>query len=281
KLGLKLEKRPVPTPVLIVDSAAQDPTPDPPGVAEALPPPQYPAAFDVASLKPSEPLPAGAPLPRGGGATFSANGRFTAANNYLNSLIYRAFGVNTQEVLGIPAFANRDRYDIVARVAIPPGINFTDPDLSRRLVLALLEDRFHLKYHREPHPLPAYDLVAVKPKLKKADPASRTHCWQGGSPAGSVHGNYTVTCQNVTMPQFAEQLLLLAPALQLPIHDATGIEGAFDVELIYDSNAGRIANSQAADPSGGYTILEALEKEFGLKLEKVQRNGDVIVIDHL
>ena len=38
QLGLKLEERPVPTPVLVVDSANQKPSANPPGLAEALPP---------------------------------------------------------------------------------------------------------------------------------------------------------------------------------------------------------------------------------------------------
>ena len=37
----------------------------------------------------------------------------------------------------------------------------------------------------------------------------------------------------------------------------------------------------ASDPTGGYTIFEAIEKELGLKLEKQKRTMPVIVIDSI
>jgi uncharacterized protein (TIGR03435 family) len=37
----------------------------------------------------------------------------------------------------------------------------------------------------------------------------------------------------------------------------------------------------AADPSGGFTIFEAVEKELGLKLETRKRTLPVYVIDHM
>ena len=38
---------------------------------------------------------------------------------------------------------------------------------------------------------------------------------------------------------------------------------------------------QAADPTGSYTLFEAIEKQLGLKLESQKRPMQVIVIDHL
>ena len=37
----------------------------------------------------------------------------------------------------------------------------------------------------------------------------------------------------------------------------------------------------ASDPSGDYTIFEAVEKQLGLKLEKQPRSMQVVVIDHI
>jgi len=37
----------------------------------------------------------------------------------------------------------------------------------------------------------------------------------------------------------------------------------------------------ASDPSGAYTVLEAVEKQLGLKLAMQKRPMPVIVIDHL
>ena len=55
QLGLKLEERQVPTPVIMVDSVNEKPGANPPGIAEALPVPPLPTEFEVASVKTSEP----------------------------------------------------------------------------------------------------------------------------------------------------------------------------------------------------------------------------------
>jgi uncharacterized protein (TIGR03435 family) len=39
--------------------------------------------------------------------------------------------------------------------------------------------------------------------------------------------------------------------------------------------------ASASDPSGGYTIFEAIEKQLGLKLKAEKRNEKVIGVDHL
>ena len=51
QLGLKLEERQIPTPVMVVDSVNQKPTANAPGTAEALPPVAVPTEFEVATIK--------------------------------------------------------------------------------------------------------------------------------------------------------------------------------------------------------------------------------------
>lgn len=299
QLGLKLEKREVPTPVIVVDSVNEKPTPDGPDVAEALPPVVYPTEFDVASVKPSEPFTPGAP-PRMMRFGMQPGGRFESNGLPLRFLIDRAFNSNNREaVQGVPDFAQTERYDITAKVNLPPSANMQDNELLAPLVRGLLVDRFKMKYHTEERPVTAYALSGSKPKMKKSDPASRTHCTQGNAPAGSPPGSRTLTCQNVTMAQFAEQLQGMTPDLPWPVEDATHLEGNWDLTLTFMANpqlaslaarasavaggggGGDAATPQAADPSGGYTIFEAIEKQLGLKLEKVKRNESVVVIDHL
>jgi uncharacterized protein (TIGR03435 family) len=55
QLGLKLEERQIPTPVIVVDSVNEKPTDNSPAVAEALPTIPLPTEFEVASVKPSDP----------------------------------------------------------------------------------------------------------------------------------------------------------------------------------------------------------------------------------
>ena len=298
QLGLKLEKREVPTPVLIVDSANLEPTPNPPGVAEALPPIKLPTEFDVASVKMAEPFTPGGP-PRPIRMNMATGGRFTYEGVPLRLLVQRAFNANNSDQLqGLPEMNVQDRYDVIARANVPPGVNLNDPELSAVLLRSLLADRFNMKYHKEQRPVSVYQLAAGKPKLKKADPANRAHCTQDNGPAGSPAGTRLLTCQNVTLQQFADQLQSITPDLNWPVDDVTGIQGNFDISLSFNFTAtmnlsfpnraaataaggGTAAAPDASDPTGGYTLYEAIEKELGLKLEKVKRNEDVYVIDHL
>ncbi len=170
---------------------------------------------------------------------------------------------------------------------------------------ALLADRFKLVVHNEDRPVAAYSLVAMKPKMKKADPLSRTRFQQimGQGPTGSPQ--MTLTCQNMTMADFADRLQGIAPAyFHSPVLDATKIEGSWDFTLTFSpiglfvgfggrggggggrgdgppGGGGGANNGDAQDPSGGFTLFEAVEKEIGLKLEVQKRTLPVLVIDHV
>lgn len=287
QLGLKLEERQVPTPVLVVDSVERKPSDNPPGTAEALPPIPVPTEFEVASIKPTD------PNTRMGRYQILPGGRVVIVAVPLRFLLSRAFNTsNDDAIAGVPSFAN-DRYDITATAGA--GLGPADMDATAPMILNLLKDRFKLQYHTEERPVQAYSLVASKPKLKKADPNSRIHCRNSNGAPGSPPGTRVLTCQNVTMALFAERLQNVAPDLGWPVRDATGLEGGWDLSLSFnprsmamgfgprvgDANAGNSAVPTASDPSGTFTIFEAIEKQLGLKLEKEKRNMPVIVIDHL
>jgi uncharacterized protein (TIGR03435 family) len=141
----------------------------------------------------------------------------------------------------------------------------------------------------------AYSLVPAKPKMKKADPASRTSCKTANAPAGAPPGSQVLTCQNITMAQFADRLQNMAPELSWPVLDATGIEAGWDFTLTFSRNAGmtmgggrggdaglaEAATPLASEPTGALTLFEAVEKQLGLKLEMHKRSMPVIVIDHI
>jgi uncharacterized protein (TIGR03435 family) len=291
QLGLKLEERQVPTPVIVVDSVNRKPTENAPNLAELLPPIPVPTEFEVASVKPSDP---NSRMPR---MQMQPGGRLIVDGMALHFLINRAFNTNNQEMVAdVPKFADSDRYDIVAKTASTISGNAMDMEAMATPLMALLKDRFKMTYHTEDRPVTAYSLAAGKPKMKKADPASRTFCKTAQAPAGSPAGSQMLTCQNISMAQFADRLQGMAPELNWPLVDGTGLEGGWDFTLIYNrfgtmmmGGPGRGGDGAAApsnvpsasDPSGGYTIFEAIEKQLGLKLEKQKRSLPVIVIDHL
>lgn len=287
QLGLKLEERQIPTPVIVVDSVNQKPSENPPGTAEALPPIPPPTEFEVASVKAVDP---GARM--GGRFNMQPGGRFVSEGMPLGFLINRAFNINSNEgIVGIPAFANTDRYDIVAKAPEGSVMGMMDMDVVAPMLLSLLKDRFKLTYHMEDRPVTAYSLVAAKPKMKKADPTSRTSCKNGNAAPGAPPGSRSLTCTNVTMAQFAERLRNMSPDLSWAVQDATGLEGSWDLSLTFSMRMGVAfrgggpnppnAVPSASEPTDDISIFEAIEKQLGLKLEKQKRTASVVVIDHM
>jgi uncharacterized protein (TIGR03435 family) len=289
QLGLKLEEKPIPTPVIVVDSVNRKPSENPPGVAEALSSIPAPTEFEVASMKPAD------PDSRNMRIQTQPGGRLTIEAMPLRFLVNRAFSTNTNDqVVGLPKFAETDRYDIVAKApSEAASASQMDMETMAPMIRALLVDRCKMAYHTEDRPVTASSLVAAKPKMKKADPDSRIFCRSAGAPVGAPPGSRVMTCQNITMAQFADRLHGTAPELNWPVLDATGIEGGWDFALTFSFGSMTMAARQvgepgqaAADvpsasvPSGGYTVFEAVEKQLGLKLEKRKRTMPVIVIDH-
>jgi uncharacterized protein (TIGR03435 family) len=279
QLGLKLEERQVPTPVITVVSVDEKPSPNPPEVAEALPPIPVPTEFEVASVKPSD------PGGRGGRSQMQPGGRFNVEGMPLRLLITRAFNTNNgEQVTGLPVWANTERFDIVARApSAGPSALAIDNEGLAPMIRALLVDRFKMTYHTEERPVSAYTLVAAKPKMKKADPASRTFCKFAQAPAVSAPGSEGLNCQNITMEQFADRLQGMTPELLWPVLDATGVKGGWDFALTFSRNAamGGGRGGEASEPTGAFTLFEAVEKQLGLKLEMRKRPMPVIVIDHI
>jgi uncharacterized protein (TIGR03435 family) len=292
QLGLKLEEKQVPTPVIVVDSVNQKPSENAPGVAEALPAVPAPTEFEVAVVKPTDP-----DVRVGIRFQTQPGGRLTAVGLPMRFLIGRAFNSNNNdELVGVPKWADTERFDITAKApSSSPSSPTMDMESMAPMMRALLVDRFKMTYHTQERPVSAYSLVAAKPKMKKADAASRASCKNANAPAGAPPGSRMMTCQNVTMAQFAERLQGMGPGLSSPILDATGIEGGWDFTLTFslgammingpgragDAGAPGSAVPEASEPSGGFTIFEAVEKQLGLKLEMQKRPMPVIVIDHI
>jgi uncharacterized protein (TIGR03435 family) len=290
QLGLKLEERQIPTPVIVVDSVNEKPSENPPGLAEALPPIPVPTEFEVASVKPTD------PSVRMGNFRMQPGGRLTVEAMAMRFLIARAFNANNNEqVTGLPGWANTERFDIVAKAPSMGTSANMDTEAMAPMMRALLVDRFKMTYHTEERPVSAYSLVSAKPKMKKADPASRTSCKYANAAPGTPPGSQVFTCQNITMAQFADRLQNMAPELSWPVVDATEIEGGWDFSLTYSRNAGMMFGGgrggdagsaeggmpAATEPTGVLNIFEAMEKQLGLKLEMHKRPMPVIVIDHL
>ena len=101
--------------------------------------------------------------------------------------------------------------------------------------------------------------------------------------------NRLITCQNISMAQFAAMLQNIVPGyVHAPVKDAKGLEGYWDLSVnfsgvnllpggIFDPNA----SLGSVDPNGSLLLPEALQKQLGLKLEMGKRPLPVLVIDHV
>src|SRR5207247_5292310 len=167
--------------------------------------------------------------------------------------------VRCARVAGRPQRLESARFDTIAKAppaAAPPnGAPAPLQDLGPML-LALLKDRFKMETHFENRPVTAYALVAVKPKLQKADPSSRTGCKLGNAPVVANFGSFSVptllvTCKNITMAQFADQLQMIAePYVRYPVLDATGIIGAWDFTFSFTAiPPNQLAGMRGAPPA--------------------------------
>jgi uncharacterized protein (TIGR03435 family) len=301
QLGLKLEPQKVPMPVLVLDHVNEKPTANSPEVTRLLPPLPQPE-FEVASIRPSLP---GVLLE---GAGFQPGGRVEWRGIPLALLILQAWdlNINPDEIPGAPKWLKliEPAFDLVAKApaaTIASGTQLYSEDLQLML-RGLLVDRFKMKVHYEDRPLDAYTLIAAKPKLKMADPSTRTGCKveRLTAPRDLADGPppFVATCQNITMAQFADQLQTIASSyFRYPVQNASGIDGAWDLRFTFNQlrpkqlgggggggrggAPGGPQPSVLSDPSGGVSLFDALEKQLGLKLEKRQRPEPVFVIDHI
>jgi uncharacterized protein (TIGR03435 family) len=302
QLGLKLEEQKVSTPVIAIDEVNKKPTDNIPNL-EAKLPALPPAEFEVVDIKSSGPAsPSGTPFAFG----FLPGGRVNLPRISMKFVISIAWNLNTtDDIPGAPKWIDTSNFDIVAKAPaelIPangaqPGFDELGPMLQ-----ALLKDRFKMKAHFEDRQVTAYTLVAAKPKLKKADPSTRTGCKTGNATTTVSLGVITlpgrqVTCQNMTMAQFADQLLIIGNTyIHFPVVDTTGLDGAWDFSFSYSPIPPNIlagargatpfgpvgaAEPGASDPTGGNTLFDAVEKQLGLKLEAQKRSYPVFVIDHI
>jgi uncharacterized protein (TIGR03435 family) len=189
---------------------------------------------------------------------------------------------------GAPKWLDSDHYDILTKVvndAHEQAASAIDEEDLRPMLQALLAERFQLKTHTEDRPISAYTLIAVNPKLKKADPLSRTRCKEGPGPDGKDPRianpvlNRLISCQNMTTAEIGEELQRVAAGyIYSSVLDAAGLKGSWDFTLSFSSanltkgsgdgsGTNSSGTSAAPDPNGAVTLFDAVSKQLGLKLE--------------
>ncbi|WP_213806022.1 TIGR03435 family protein [Granulicella sp. dw_53] len=222
--------------------------------------------------------------------------RFEAHNMTVRKLMYIAYKVKADRIVGGPGWLNSETYDITAVVDDMAGDNFP------LTLQTLLEDRFKLKIHRETKDAPVYDLTLAKGglKMQPTKPGScvpfdlsknrptqnpdqlRCNTWTGTRSGFRNAIGVTMTdAAGVGFQSLTGQLSLI---LDRPVIDQTGLQGLFDVHLEWTPDeiaatapvdAGQPAPSAETAPS----IFVAVREQLGLELKPGRGPVTVLVID--
>lgn len=201
-------------------------------------------------------------------------GRFEIHTATMVDLISEAYSMASDRVLGGPNWLDWDRFDVIAKTpstATRENINL--------MVQNMLADRFKLVVHKDTKPMPAIVLTVGKgkPKMKAASGSGESGC--KGIPQKPTPGTVpyqVVSCQNVTMAVFADMLNGFGGGSYLsdPVVDQTGLEGAWDFELKWTAR-----NRLAQAGSDGISLLDAVDKQLGLKLEGQKTPQPVLIVE--
>jgi len=212
-----------------------------------------------------------------------------------------------------PAWLSADLYSIEAKAEGSPG----QPAMLGPMMQSLLEDRFHLKLHRETRSGPAFELTVAKSgsRLKINDGTCSVEVPAAAVPRDSATGRPVagfasgrvsppaqpgVPCRLMfNLNNGPNQLFIssgttidgfcsyLSHVTGRTVIDRTGLRGRFDLRLEYlpvqtPARAGALDQpDRPVDTQLGVSLFTAIEEQLGLKLVPVKGTREVIVIDHI
>lgn len=271
--------------------------------------------FEAASIRPCRAAEAPPGPARGGAggtnATYSP-GRMTLPCVTLEQMIYLAYaGTGAKPDEWLPGIVPGGASDATKVRGGPAwvhsqhdkfAIEATAPGASERYVLlgsmlrSLLEDRFHLKIHREMEDAPIYNMTVAKGglKIKPMQPgdceayrdqpfdATRTKPICGSL---VMIGNGPNTVWTWGQAKLQALAYRLSGALGRYVTDQTGVDDEFIIRLEFhpDENTPGIKWSEERDTDTSApqaaSIFTALEQQIGVKLEKAKGQRGYLVID--
>jgi uncharacterized protein (TIGR03435 family) len=252
--------------------------------------------FDLASIKlarrgalsPSNPMylrPGNAP------------GSLEARNANFAFLMSNAYGVKIAQIYNDPSWVQSDGYDISAKTDLTPeeaqkigtSLDERTADMNLRLQ-SLLEDRFHLKIHRETRQLPVFILTVAKAglKLQPADcvPRGPYRRPEPGQPSPRFCGTYSLLRSGVGwkltgLGITVKDLVSALSFQQIPnLIEQTGYTEPFNAILEWTPDS--TANPPVPLPDDAApSLITALQEQLGIKLESAKGPVQVLVIDHI
>ena len=221
--------------------------------------------FEVVSVKPNK-------TGSGNSSTNSDQGRLTATNVSLRSLIVMAYGLKDYQVEG-PDWLREEGFDIAAK--FPEALPAKSDEYNQALhamLRQMLAERFKLEVHRDTKTFPVYGLVVAKGGAKLKEVPDSGHHNQN-----SNNNHYTAT--SVSMNAFAE---FLARREEIPVLDMTELKGVYDLTLDFAMEARPSAGKPeaVAEASEKPPLEVAIAEQLGLKLEPRKAPIEILIVDH-
>ena len=221
-----------------------------------------PAAFEVATVRITGPSSDGHTH-----INYPPGDRFSATNITLLALMQWAYNMPEKQILEGPPWLASNRFDFQAKADTDEIRGLTseqDRDLKRRMVQALLAERFHLTLHQETRTLSAYDLIVAKAGSKLQPTKS------SGKSIGTSRTYFNG--EGLTMTLIAEELSRITGRV---VVDKTNLTGRYDFKLVWTPD-----DVPATDNSAP-SLFTAVQEQLGLKLEPAKEAAPVLVIDHV
>jgi bla regulator protein blaR1 len=138
------------------------------------------------------------------------------------------------------------------------------------MIQSLLEERFHLRAHRETKELPAYELAVGKdgPRFHPiaAGEAPRRAAGMTAEAARTVWRDPRCTMERLRS--------MLARSLHAPVVDRTGLTATYDLELTWTAEGRPLSE----DP---WPMRAALRDQLGLTLQPRRAPVETLVVDHV
>jgi uncharacterized protein (TIGR03435 family) len=180
----------------------------------------------------------------------------------LFSLVEAAYQVRDYQVSGGPSWARAEGGDLWNIEAKAAGDGPVSMDSARRMLQALIEDRFQLKLRRSSKEVPVYNLAIAK----------------GGARLNRVAPDALPPAPNIRRGSLEEIARMLDGMLDRPVIDKTGLEGIYE----FDSGALRRDLERQGDVDRddltGAT-LTAIQSAWGLKAEPGKATLEMLIIE--
>jgi uncharacterized protein (TIGR03435 family) len=248
----------------------------------APPAPQPPLAFDVVSIRPAkvENVVKG-DIEYHMSVFRTMDDGYSAENVPVLALIADAYHVKADAITGGPDWVRSDSYNVSAKITAEDGA--APPKLTtaqrRKMMQALLAERFKLALHPETKESTVYNLVVASggSLLHPTAPGNSSAAAKGfsGYPQYTAHGR--VKGESVTLASLADFLQI---ELHRPVTDKTGLTGKYDIQLQWATES-TSAQADASATTSGPSLFTAVEEQLGLKLVSAKGPVTTLAIDHI